>query len=69
MWPEKPRSRGVRKDSFTPNPKFKLLDQCREVMRFLHLAYRTEQTCLDWIRYHVLYCRGTEGSAPLMESP
>jgi hypothetical protein len=46
------------KDGLTPNPKLKLFDQCREVMRFQHLAYRTEQTYLDWIRRYVVFCRG-----------
>lgn len=39
------------------NPKLKLFDQCRQVMRFQQLAYRTEQTYLDWIRRYVIFCR------------
>ncbi len=45
------------KDVLVPNPKLKLFDQCREVMRFNGLAYRTEQTYLDWIRRYVVFCR------------
>jgi integrase len=48
-------------EAFVPNPKLKLLDQCREVMRFHHLAYRTEQTYLDWIRRYIVFCRGMAG--------
>ena len=29
---------------FTPNPKLRFLDQCREVLRFFHYARRTEET-------------------------
>ena len=42
---------------FLPNPKLKLLDQCREVLRFHHYSYRTEETYLDWIRRYVRFCR------------
>lgn len=46
-----------------PNPKLKLLDQCREVARVRGLSYRTEQTYADWIRRYVLWCRaGTPGT-------
>lgn len=34
----------------TPNPKLKLLDQVREVMRLKHYSIRTERTYCDWIR-------------------
>ena len=47
----------VRRSGFVPNPSLKLLDQCREVMRFHHLAYRTEQTYVDWIRRYVVHCK------------
>lgn len=40
-----------------PNPKLKLLDQCREVIRLQGLAYRTEQAYVDWVRRYVLFCR------------
>lgn len=34
---------------FQPNPKLKLMDQVREVLRYHHYAYRTEQTYCQWI--------------------
>ena len=42
---------------FLPNPKLKFLDQCREVMRFKQLAYRSEETYLQWIRRFILFHR------------
>ena len=32
------------KPKFHPNPKLKLMEQVREVLRYHHYAYRTEQT-------------------------
>ena len=40
---------------FTPNPKAKLLDQVREVMRFKHISIRTEQAYTLWIRQFILF--------------
>ena len=40
-------------DSVVPNPKLKLLDQIREVMRLKHYSIRTEQTYADWVRRYV----------------
>lgn len=37
------------KPRFHPNPKLKLMDQVREVLRYYHYAYRTEQTYCQWI--------------------
>ena len=37
------------KPKFRPNPKLKLTDQVRQVLRYHHYAYRTEQTYCDWI--------------------
>ena len=34
---------------FKPNPKLRLLDQARQVLRYHHYSYRTEQTYCDWI--------------------
>ena len=33
-----------------PNPKLKLLDQVREVMRLKHYSIRTERSYCDWIK-------------------
>jgi len=32
------------KPKFRPNQNLKLMDQVREVLRYYHFAYRTEQT-------------------------
>lgn len=40
---------------FRPNPKLKLMDQVREVLRYYHYAYRTEQTYCDWIIRYVRF--------------
>ena len=45
------------KEGFLPNPKLKLLDQCRELMRFKQLSRRTEETYLQWIRRFILFHR------------
>ena len=37
------------KPKFKPNPKLKLMDQIREVLRYHHYSYRAEQTYCDWI--------------------
>ena len=37
------------KPLFKPNPKLKLMDQVREVLRYYHYAYRTEETYCKWI--------------------
>jgi len=36
-----------------PNPKLKLLDQVREVMRVKHYSIRTERCYCDWIRRYI----------------
>ena len=43
------------KAKFRANPKLKLLDQVREVLRYYHYAYRTEQTYCDWIKRYLKY--------------
>jgi len=51
--------------AFLPNPNLKLLDQCREVLRFRHYSYRTEQTYVEWIQRYVRFCRNpAETSGP-----
>ena len=44
-----------RGDLITPNPKLKLLDQVREVMRLKHYAIRTDTAYCDWIRRYVKF--------------
>ncbi len=40
---------------FRPDPKSKLMDQVREVLRYHHYAYRTEQTYCQWIVRYVRF--------------
>jgi integron integrase len=44
-----------RRDLITPNPKLKLLDQVREVMRLKHYSLRTERAYCDWIRRFIKF--------------
>ena len=46
------QSRG---DLITPNPKLKLLDQVRDVMRLKHYSIGTERSYCDWIRRYVQF--------------
>jgi hypothetical protein len=52
-----------RGEVFLPNPKAKLLDQLREVMRVKHYSLRTERSYRDWVRRFVKFhgMRGVEG--------
>ena len=49
------RRDGIRSDLITPNPKLKLLDQVREVMRLKHYSIRTERSYCDWIRRYIRF--------------
>ncbi len=40
---------------FRPNPDLRLLDQVREVMRYHHYKYRTEETYCDWITRYIKF--------------
>lgn len=42
-------------NKFRPNPDLKLMEQVREVMRYYHYQYRTEQTYCDWITRYIKY--------------
>ena len=42
-------------EKFIPNPKLKLREQLREVMRFKHFSLRTEQTYWLWIKGFILF--------------
>src|SRR6266481_1085762 len=42
-------------ESVIPNPKAKLLDQVREVLRLRHYSIRTEQSYCDWVRRYVRF--------------
>src|SRR5947209_6509605 len=43
-----PGAAPVMRELIIPNPKLKLLDQVREVMRLRHYSIRTEQCHCDW---------------------
>ena len=47
-----------KKPKFHPNPNLKLMDQVREVLRYHHYAYRTEQTYCQWILRYIHYFGG-----------
>lgn len=40
-----------------PNPKLKILDQVREVLRLRHYSIRTEACYCDWIRRYIRFHR------------
>lgn len=40
---------------FRPNPNLRLMDQVREVMRYHHYAYRTEQSYCQWILRYIRF--------------
>jgi len=42
-------------ERFIPNPKAKLLDQVREVIRFKHYSIRTEQAYIQWIKRFIFF--------------
>ena len=42
-------------EAVIPNPKLKLLDQVREVMRLRHYSMSTERSYCDWIRRYIKF--------------
>ena len=46
------------KPKFRPNPGLKLMDQVREVLRYHHYAYHTEQTYCQWILRYIHHFGG-----------
>ena len=40
---------------FRPDPNLRLMDQVRQVLRYHHYAYRTEQTYCDWILRYIRF--------------
>ena len=51
--PGSPRRRPV--EAIVPNPKLKLMDQVREVLRLKHYSIRTERCYCGWIRRYVRF--------------
>src|SRR5258708_38615349 len=47
----------VKMELIVPDPKLKLLEQVREVMRLRHYSIRTEQWYCDWIRRYIKFHR------------
>ena len=43
---------------FKPNPEYLLMDQAREVLRYYHYSYRTEQSYSSWILQYVKFYGG-----------
>ena len=43
------------KIKFKPNTKYPLMDQVREVLRYYHYAYKTEQSYCSWILQYVKF--------------
>ena len=43
------------RDKFIANPKLRLREQVREVMRFHHYAIRTEEAYWQWIRRFIFF--------------
>ena len=37
------------KPEFKPDPNLRLMDQVKQVLRYHHYSYRTEQSYTDWI--------------------
>src|SRR5437762_6125288 len=53
---EEPRAgRAVDFEAVIPNPKLKLMDQVREVLRLKHYSIRTERCYCDWIRRYIRF--------------
>jgi integron integrase len=46
------------KPKFKPDPSLRLMDQVRQVLRYHHYAYRTEQTYSDWILRYIRFHGG-----------
>jgi hypothetical protein len=46
------------KKKFKPNPDYRLMDQVREVLRYYHYSYKTEQTYTSWILRYIRFYGG-----------
>ena len=56
-------------DKFLPNPKLKLREQLREVMRFKHFSDRTESAYWHWIKGFMVFCRDHPHLTPALSPP
>jgi hypothetical protein len=56
-WQQVGGGRPIERERVIPNPKLKLMDQVKEVMRLKHYSIRTERCYSDWIRRYVHFHR------------
>jgi integron integrase len=56
-----------KKPQFKPNSELKLMDQVREVLRYHHYSYRTENTYCQWIVRYIRF-HGSKTHPKLMNS-
>ena len=59
---------GGNREKVIPNPKLKLMDQVREVLRLKHYSIRTERSYSDWIRRYVKF-HGMRSRQELFDGP
>ena len=59
----------VSKGLLTPNPKARLHEQVREVLRFHHYSLRTEKAYWQWIRRYLVFCRDHPHLTPALSPP
>src|SRR5476649_2465026 len=59
----------AQKERLVPNPKLRLREQVREVMRFHHYSIRTEEAYWQWIRRFLVFCRDHPHLAPTLSPP
>jgi integrase len=52
---EKAKAAYHSRDGVVPNPKLKLLDQVREVIRVKHYSIRTEDAYVQWIKRFIFF--------------
>jgi hypothetical protein len=45
----------AQKEKLVPNPKLRLREQVREVMRFHHYSIRTEESYWQWIKRFIFF--------------
>jgi len=43
---------------FKPNPKYRIMEQVREVLRYYHYFYRTGESYSSWILQYVKFYGG-----------
>jgi hypothetical protein len=46
---------GIGFEAVVPNPKLRLMDQVREVLRLRHYSIHTERSYCDWIRRYIKF--------------